>query len=695
MGDSHKNMRKHVLAVFLIAASVLLAYSSSLTNTWIMDDVFINKPISINDIDDLLGFRKVAYATFLMNQLITPFTPVSFRIFNILLHILNVILIYFLALMTVTLKSSDSGLHKNNVIKSNKSLLLTSHNAFCIAVLSSAIFALHPININAVAYIVQRMASLSTLFVLLSLLSYITARRSTTRSRAVLLYILSGICIVIGIFSKENAVMAVPLILLYDYVFLSEFNRRKFLKISSIITGIGIVSFVFVSYFLNLHTVVIELSEYFVDFNNPLTKKGWMAVDVSWTPLQHFLTEFRVISRYLFLLLLPLPQFLVFDWSGYPVSQGIIEPLTTLFSMIVVVSLIFFALMKMRRYPFLCFGILWYFIAISLESFFALGSDLYFEHRNYLPFSGLIIGIIGHVMTLDTITVKDRALWTVVIAVCLILGLLTFTRNLVWKDSMTLWKDTIKKTPLNYRAHTNLGFAYESQDLIDKAIEHYRIATELNHDYVTAYYNLGHAYQSQGFIDKAIKNYQIAVELNPSMSEAHNNLGNAFKFQGMFDRAIEHFEIAIDLSPDVTTPYLNLGNIFLSQGLIDRAINHYKIAIKLNQKIPALHYNLAKAYKSQNSIDEAIEHYKTAIKLKQDFPEAHINLGNIFLSQGLIDRAIDHYKIAIQLSPNIPEAHINLGLAYKSKGLIDRANKHFNIARRLRPEIFRSGNAEY
>jgi tetratricopeptide (TPR) repeat protein len=420
-----------------------------------------------------------------------------------------------------------------------------------------------------------------------------------------------------------------------------------------------------------------------------------MAVDVSWTPLQHFLTEFRVISRYLFLLLLPLPQFLVFDWSGYPVSQGITEPVTTLFSMIVVASLILFALMKMRRYPFLCFGLLWYFIAISLESFFALGSDLYFEHRNYLPFSGLIIGIIGHVMTLDTITLKDRGLWAVVIAACLILGLLTFSRNLVWKDSVTLWKDTIKKTSLNYKAHNNLGFAYESQDLIDKAIEHYRIATEFNHDYFIAYYNLGHVYQSQGFIEKAIKNYQMTVKLNPLMSEAHNNLGNAFKFQGMFDKAIEHFEIAIDLSPDVPTPYINLGNIFFSQGLIDRAINHYKIAIKLNKKSPEIHYNLGKAYKSQNHIDEAIEHYKTAIKLKQDFPEAHINLGNIFFSQGLIDRAISHYKIAIQLNPNIPESHINLGVAYKSKGLIDRANKHFNIARRLRPEIFRSGNAEY
>jgi hypothetical protein len=133
-----------------------------------------------------------------------------------------------------------------------------------VALLSSVIFALHPININAVAYIVQRMASLATLFVLLSLLCYISATLSGNRLKAVLLYACSGIFVIIGIFSKENAVMAIPLILLYDYIFLSRFNRGVFMKKMLITATVGILSIGLASYFLRVHTALGDLIGFFL-----------------------------------------------------------------------------------------------------------------------------------------------------------------------------------------------------------------------------------------------------------------------------------------------------------------------------------------------------------------------------------------------------------------------------------------------
>jgi len=158
-----------------------------------------------------------------------------------------------------------------------------------------------------------------------------------------------------------------------------------------------------------------------------------------------------VVSRYLFVILFPLPKFLIFDWWGFPVSQSLIQPITTLFSAMLILSLLFFSVWKIKRFPLLCFGLLWYLCAISLESFFALGSDLYFEHRNYLPVSGLFIGIAGQIMISFWSSV-DRKIALSIIIIGLISGVLTFSRNFVWKDSFTLWGDTLSKAPSNIRA---------------------------------------------------------------------------------------------------------------------------------------------------------------------------------------------------------------------------------------------------
>ncbi|UCF87110.1 MAG: tetratricopeptide repeat protein [Nitrospiraceae bacterium] len=654
-------MKRHFTVLAFLIIVIILAYSNSIHGSWAMDDVIAtNEPIQITHIQDLLGFRKVTNATFTLNQLIAPFSPPSFRLVNILIHVVNAFLIYILAYSSVLLwlKNQDFQSHTDSL--KDKKLFDSPLLPFSVALLSSSIFALHPININAVAYIVQRMASLSTLFVLLSLLIYISARQSAGKYKPLLLYVLSVICIIIGIFSKENALMAVPLILLYDYVFLARFNTRELIKKFSIITGAGIVIFAFVSYFLNLHNVFLELVGFLLEPNEPLPWRGWMAADVSWTPLQHVLTEFRVLSRYLFLLILPFPQFLIFIWGGYPVSQGITEPVTTLLSMLLVVSLLFFSLLRLKRYPFLCFGILWYFIAISLESFFALGSDLYFEHRNYLPLSGFAVGLSGHVLLSFRRKVELKRVWTITIIICILLGALTFSRNAIWKDSVILWEDTLRKNPSDYRAHNNLGYAFQTQGLMNKALEHYR----------------------------------TAVKLKPRYPKAHNNLGIAYQARGFIDRAIEHYKIAVNLKPDYPNALYNLGNAYNLKGLYDMAIENYKAALELNPSNYRAQNNLGVAYKSQGHLSEAIEHYRAAIEIKPNYSEAYTNLGNAYRSQGLTDKAIKHYKASIRFNPNNPEAHINLAVSYRSQGLVDRADKHLSIARKLKPKFFSPGTKE-
>jgi tetratricopeptide (TPR) repeat protein len=597
-------MRKHVIALLVLTLAVFLAYSNSLKSPWVLDDFLASKTIEVSDFQSLLGFRKITSLTFLLNTMVLPLNPASLRFVNILIHILNVFLVYVLAYKTVLLWFRETEPKTNIHLP-----------AFSVAFLSSSIFALHPMNINAVAYIIQRATSLATFFVLLSLLIYIRARQSSGHVQAFLFYAVSGMFIVIGIFSKENAVMAVPLIILYDFVFLSKFNMKELLKKLSIITGIGFVIFVFVSYAWNLHTVIIELVGFFLEPNELLPSRGWMAINVSWTPLQHILTEFRVLSRYLFLLIFPLPQFLVFDFLGFPLSTGIMYPITTLFSMIFVLCLILFSLVTLKRFPLLSFGMLWYFLAISLESFFALGSDLYFEQRNYLPLSGMVIGIAGHGVVTYGGKLNNRKVWSIVIICSVVLGSLTFWRNFVWEDSIILWRDTLIKNQFNHRAHYNIGNAYQREGSRDKAIEHYKRAIDLNPNYADAYVNLGVAYTSRGRMREALELFQTAIDIKPGHPKAHYNLGKAYQLEGFLDSAVEHYKIAIDLKPRYPEAHSNLGVAYHSQDLMDQAIQHYRIAIELNPGSRGAHFNLGKAYESLGLTEEAEKEFAISERL--------------------------------------------------------------------------------
>ena len=316
--------RKHLFAITSLSIAALLAYANSLNGTWALDDIVAGKPVAFIDVQDFIGFRKVAYLTFALNQLIAPFSPLNFRLLNILIHILNTALVYTISYKSLLLYAGNQ---PQEFLRRNGEREETLQEyAFHAALLGGILFALHPVNINAVAYIVQRMASLGTFFVLAALLFYLYASQAHNSGKSFLLYLLCGVSIIAGIFSKENAVMAVPLILMYDYIFLSHLRWDLFRKRLLVVAGMGILSIGLAFFLLNMQAALFDVVQFLINPHRPLTGKGWMARDVYWTSLQHILTEFRVVSRYLLILIFPLPMLLVFDWWGFPVSQSFLQP---------------------------------------------------------------------------------------------------------------------------------------------------------------------------------------------------------------------------------------------------------------------------------------------------------------------------------------------------------------------------------
>ena len=700
-----------------------------------MDDVVANKPVGLHDIQDFVGFRKVAYLTFLLNQAMMPFTPANFRLFNILIHLLNAVLVYVIAYKTISLCPAlimrrDTPLNHPIV---REELTGGGNPAFYSAILSSVLFALHPININAVAYIVQRMAALAAFFSLLSLLSYIYARLSGSKVKAILLYLLSSIFLITGIFSKENAVVTIPLILLYDYVFLSKFYFALFKKRIFVIACIGIVSIILASYFLKLHYTVIDIVSFFLHPNTALPERGWMAVDVYWTPLQHILTECRVVSRYLMLIFIPIPKLLVFDWWGFPVSTGLTDPITTIFSMLFLLSLVVFSVLKIRRFPLLCFGMLWYFIAISLESFFAIGADLYFEHRNYLPVTGLFIGIIGQMVLVLKDKIDERVVWTTAGIVAILLGSLTFARNYVWKDSLTLWGDTIKKTSSNIRAMISMGNAYVIIPDFDKAKRYYQDAVRMSSmDRRLAFldasvYRLGLAYlfernlraageliarmeetidsyqlkilkgfyqASSGDVDGAIQLYNevLPVTKRSDTTVVYTLLGDAFREKGAWDRAIEHYQKALSRDLSFSAAYYGLGVSYMGKRDIPRADYYFKKTLSLDpNNILALSDMADILLIRHERPEDALLYAQRAIAKSPPFYQPYLTMGNVLLVLGREKEAEVFYERAVEHGMSDYMVPFSKARAYYMKGDIGQAKYYISELKRYRdlPEKFK------
>lgn len=726
--------KSHLVAFLLLFVSIFISYSNSLHGTWALDDVVANKPVGLHDIQDVLGFRKVASLTFLLNQAFLPFTPANFRLFNMLVHLLNAAVVYIIAFKTTSLcadltrGAKTYSIHpkeKGKPIHSDKPALYT-------ALLSSVVFALHPININAVAYIVQRMASLAAFFSLLSLLAYIYATLSGNKFKAALLYLLSSISLITAIFSKENAVVTVPLILLYDYVFLAKINFTSFKRRIFLVLCAGILSIGVASYFLKLHATFFDIATFFLHPNSVLPERGWMAIDVYWTPLQHLLTEFRVVSRYLMLILVPAPQLLVFDWWGFPVSTGITQPITTMLSMLFLFSLIVFSLVAIRRFPLLCFGILWYCIAISLESFLALGADLYYEHRNYLPVAGLFIGIIGQSVMVLKDRINGRIAWTVTGIVALLLGSLTFTRNYVWKDSLTLWGDTIHKTSSNIRAMLSMGNAYMMVPAFDSAKRYYQYAVQVSSEgrrlsFLNAsVYRLGLAYLFE-------RNLKAAHELIAAMEETIDSynmkiLKGFYKASsGDVDEAIQIYNEVLPETrrSDTTAVYTFLGDAYREKGVWDRAVECYHKALSRDLNFPAAYYGLGVSYMGKRDIDRA-EYYFTrtlaidpnntlaladmadltlvryqrpqdalvyarkAIEKSPPFYQPYLTMGNVLLVLGRENDAEEFYARAVNHGMPGYMVPFSKARSYYLKGDIGQAKNHISELKRFRdlPEKF-------
>jgi tetratricopeptide (TPR) repeat protein len=271
---------------------------------------------------------------------------------------------------------------------------------------------------------------------------------------------------------------------------------------------------------------------------------------------------------------------------------------------------------------------------------------------------------------------------------------LTWRQTAVYHNLVTLYTGTLTKNPGCWMAHYNLGIALNNQGKTDEAIAHYREAIELRPSYAEAHYNLGRLLARKGQLDDAVTHYEKALEINPADAEAQNNLGVTLFGSGRVDEAIAHYQEALKIRPDYAEASCNLASALLSKGDLDGAIAYYSMCLALlpNQAEPE--YNLASALLRKGRTDEAIAHYKKALELRPDSADAHANLGSAFLEKGRVQDAIAAYRNALRISPENVPAQTNLAwlLATSSDPSLRNGSEAIRLAEQADSESSRSEN---
>ncbi|OGW26175.1 MAG: hypothetical protein A2X59_05165 [Nitrospirae bacterium GWC2_42_7] len=650
-------LKNRIIHIILIVLTGILIYWNTFDVPFQFDDAGIIKnplienlnylhPSAMGGVDtDASKSRYIGYLTFALNYKINGLNVFGYHMVNLLIHLLSSLLVYILITLTFrTPYLKGSG--------------ITGYSGY-IALFTALFFVSHPVQTQAVTYIVQRFASLATMFYLISITAYIRARVSDSGLGRYALYVVSLVSAVLAMKTKEISFTLPVVICLYEYMFFQDKIRKRIVYLLPLILTMLIIPLTIMSINKPAGNIIGDIGE--------------AARAMTTMPrLDYLFTQFSVIVRYIRLLFFPVNQ--NFDYD-YPVYHSFLN--SDVFMSFIFLSAIFGAglyLYKKSRKKdpalrLISFGIFWFFITLSVESSIIPIVDVIFEHRIYLPSIGAFAAVTTGIFLIAVKTGSRKAQTAVVAMLFLttvVLSGTAFARNKVWKTEVSIWEDVVEKSPQKARGHNNLGNAYKLKGDIKKAIEQFEIAVKINPNFAKAYYNLGVSYWSNGMKEKALDNYRIALKLNPNYAEAHNNLGAAYKDKNLNEEAIEEYEAALKIVPEYAEAHNNLGAAYRSKGLIDKAIEHYNEALRIKPYSPEVHNNLGAAYRDKGMKEKAVQEYEIAIRLRPDFMEAHYNLGYIYFEKKEMEMARKEFETVLRIKPDMQYAKQLMGIIGKT-----------------------------
>ena len=618
---------------FLLIAFVFIAYAPVFHAAFIWDDEShltqnpcIVGPLGLKEI--WTSTRAVYYplvlTTFWALHKFVGLNPLPYHILNVLMHAGSAVLLW-----RVLRQLGVAG-----------------------AWLGAALWALHPVMVQSVAWITELKNTQSCLFYLLSISCFLDweeqACRRVRPMKSNFMFGLSLVCFVLATLSKPSVVM-LPIVLA-----LCLWWRRGRIGWKD---AVPLAPFLIISVLSSAWTIWEQ------KFHAGAVGPDWAQ---SWS--ERLIIAGQAIWFYVAKVFWPKP--LIFIYPRWDIHSS--EPMAYLPLLAATVGFLVLWLLPGKAARAAFFAAAYYLVSLfPVLGFFSVYFFRYSfvsDHFQYLASMGPL-ALAGAAITQSfnwpaAAMSLGRGVTFLRLGLCsvllLLLLVLTWKQTAIYHDLISLYTDTLSKNPRCWMAHYNLGIALYDHGETDQAITHYREAVALRPSYAEAHYNLGRLLVEKGEFNDAIDHYEAALAINPADAQAHNNLGATLFQQGSVDDAIAHYKKALTIRPDYAEASCNLADALIFKGDIDGAIDHYLICVAALPNHADAQYNLASALLRKGRIDEAIIHYEKALEFLPENADAHANLGSAFLARGAVRNAIAEYRKALQISPNNVAALSNL-----------------------------------
>lgn len=544
--------------------------------------------------------RFVGYASFAVNHAVHGLDPWGYHAVNFVIHIVNALVVAWLVILTFR-----TPVMRNSISESGIKWMALAVGLF---------FVSHPLQTQAVTYIVQRFASLATSFYLLSVTLYVKWRLAVVeksaekRNGSWWFYGASLLSAVLGMWTKEIAFTAPLAATLYEGMFFEGAWKRRIVGLLPLISTMALIP-------LNLLHAGNAPGEMLGEMQDVTRLFSTLSRP------EYLWTEMRVMMTYLRLLAIPVGQNLDYD---YPVSHSFFSG-PVLLSFACIVLLLGLGMywhvrsrtVTARLYRLASFGVLWFFLALLVESSVIPIVDVIFEHRVYLPSVGFFVAAVvlcyGIVDRARKRGISARPMAAVALACVVILFAgLTHARNKVWQSDVSLWEDVVKKSPGKSRGYNNLGRAYFAANKINDAIHMYEKALRLDSRNYQALNNLGMAYYTLGSYERAAAAYRAAIYVMPGAPVVHNNLGMAYFQLGQLEESEKSYSLAVSLDPFYAQAYNNRGAVYGRRKEYNRAIEDFSRAISIAPGFAGYYLNRGVAYASMGAAIKASADYQAA-----------------------------------------------------------------------------------
>jgi len=608
------------IALFIF---LLIIYGNSFHGEWHLDDtgnILENTNVHLRNLswpeikrtfylqDRISISRPVSFFSFALNYYFGGLNVFGYHLVNLAIHYISAIFLFLFIYNTLRLP----------ILRDRYGA-----NAYSLSLLSTFLWAVSPVQVLAVSYIVQRMASMAGMFYIMAMYFYLKGRTSNDLWKGIAFFVVCALSALLSVGCKQNAAMLPVSLFFYD-LFLIQGVTGKSIKKNLKMVAIPLL-------------MLLALGAFYTDMSSILT--GYS--NRPFTLAERLLTEPRVIVFYISLLLYPIHSrfALIHDID---ISRTLFDPWTTLPAILLIVLINVYAIFAARKRPLISFCITFFFLNHLIEGSI-IPLELIYEHRNYIPSMFFFVPVAILILrALDYLSYKRSLQFIVVIGIAFLLydmGHTVHTRNEVLKTDLNLWTDNVNKYPDLSRPHNNLGNVYFNKGLLLEAFAEFNKASQLNRH----------------------PNLKIAAI-------CEHNLGQIYRIAGRNDRAIAKFKKALSIYPLYTPSLHGLGMIELRKGNTKKAYSYAIKALGINPDSAELHELLSLALLKFDRLKAAMIESQKALNLDPGRTIPLAVIAEVFRKRGETVKAIEYWETFSKKTPKSVEAHCALIELYYAAG---------------------------